>query len=564
VTLDGCTFSKPYSSATDYFLLPNAFNVGSAYQIEPGFRNYVNNCTFTTTTSGATSGFISASNGGAPTIINGGSTNCTVGNQGIFLQYNSTVIFNNFSCSNWAANFTTVNNGTGYAPSFVGTISTGKDCAVKFQRFNQVEADHRTYTGQAMMFSDSTIYDSSPRSLKIYSTNPSAGVWGQPIRIPLRKNQSAVLSVKMKPSDNTGLAYVYNQLQNAFLGRVPSLFIKANPALGANYNSDIEYFNGSQLNGATSPSNFVPTNLGANLKLWLDCTNVSDITYDSTKYTISQWNDKSGNNNHVTQSIENKKPILKTDFQVNGVYPVGLTGKKDQRLFINSNILGTTTSEMEVFVVGCYKENYSDNAVSYPEIFGFNGSSYMNGSIGQAGSQSYMSAFSSSTGTAANFVGAQNPAEQRLPDSLLAVCHLRNSVANSQRRIFINGTRGGSANNPFGQDATPVNITPTGFSIGVGNESDGSTIKRSSSYDVYEVIVVNRRMTDAEVDNMNKYLCNKWSIALRQDTTTWQTLTYTIPAPTDDVVVEAVLKVRGGAYSNFPVGWINIDTITVV
>jgi hypothetical protein len=70
------------------------------------------------------------------------------------------------------------------------------------------------------------------------------------------------------------------------------------------------------LNGTATGSDLNTTNLpGAisGLKLWLDASDTSSITKNSSN-KVSQWNDKSGNNRHVTQSgADSIKPTLSSD-----------------------------------------------------------------------------------------------------------------------------------------------------------------------------------------------------------------------------------------------------------
>ena len=52
---------------------------------------------------------------------------------------------------------------------------------------------------------------------------------------------------------------------------------------------------------------FSPSDLST-LNLWLDASDSASITHSSN--AVSQWNDKSGNNNHATQSTSSKQPAL--------------------------------------------------------------------------------------------------------------------------------------------------------------------------------------------------------------------------------------------------------------
>jgi len=60
---------------------------------------------------------------------------------------------------------------------------------------------------------------------------------------------------------------------------------------------------------AVVAQSFVPSDI-PNLYQWLDASDSSSIT--SSSGLISQWNDKSGNGYHATQSADNKKPSTST------------------------------------------------------------------------------------------------------------------------------------------------------------------------------------------------------------------------------------------------------------
>lgn len=61
---------------------------------------------------------------------------------------------------------------------------------------------------------------------------------------------------------------------------------------------------------AASSALWTPAALGSSvLKLWLDANDISTITKDGSNY-VSQWDDKSGNNNHVYQATGSYQPLF--------------------------------------------------------------------------------------------------------------------------------------------------------------------------------------------------------------------------------------------------------------
>lgn len=68
---------------------------------------------------------------------------------------------------------------------------------------------------------------------------------------------------------------------------------------------------------------WTPAELGDDLALWLDADDASTITLNGSK--VSQWDDKSGEGRHATQSTESQQPVLTTS-GLNGKNVVTFTG----------------------------------------------------------------------------------------------------------------------------------------------------------------------------------------------------------------------------------------------
>lgn len=101
--------------------------------------------------------------------------------------------------------------------------------------------------------------------------------------------------------------------------------------------------------GTGAPAAWTPAALGADLALWLDADDASTITLQGGGGTgpggsdhVSQWSDKSGNDNHVVQATASSQPIY-TTAGLNG-RPV-LTFSGAQRLnSISTTLLGDTVA----------------------------------------------------------------------------------------------------------------------------------------------------------------------------------------------------------------------------
>ncbi|NDD53496.1 hypothetical protein EBZ39_06415 [bacterium] len=551
-----CSFIKRNPDMTYTSCVSNsvATNGGCVYPV------VFNNCTFNTTASGGAQRIFFLSNP-CYWVVNGGSTNTNPSSAAplYFGNHNIKLVFNNFSCSSWGNAFpTTATMVTASNPLIYYSSS------LSFQRFNQVEGDHRYYTHGYMSFSDSSVVDSSPRSLKVYSNLPGPGAKFNPLRIPVKKNQSVTISAKVKMSEPGATG------SNAFNGRIPSLFIKANRALGSSFNSDVETFaSATAINGDVSTSGWTPASLGStNLRLWL-VADAANITYNSTTKTISQWNDLSGNNNHLTQSTDTKKPIFTIDSNHNGFSAVSLTREVDQRLVSSGNILSGNTSNVTIFMVAAFKYGLDQtNASTYGQFYSFNGaSSRMSGwaAAQYSGNPSMLVSHVLDTDTATT--NTEAPDYHAVP-GMIQLFSLQNNNGSSYRRGYINGVRYNSQLNS--DTVATVNITPTNFCLGVGKEStysqSATMVNHSASVDIMEFIVVDKVMTATETADMNKYLANKYYVYLRGEknsTTSWNTLSWTTPSVTDDTVIEASINIRAAVNRSQSLGFINIDSITV-
>ena len=101
-----------------------------------------------------------------------------------------------------------------------------------------------------------------------------------------------------------------------------------------------------------------PNNL-SNVALWLDATDSSTIT--QTSNAVSQWNDKSGNNHHASQSTSDRQPLVNTNS----------IGGKTAILFDGSDSLGASTRlglganpAITVFVVcNIFTDNNTDDRI---------------------------------------------------------------------------------------------------------------------------------------------------------------------------------------------------------
>jgi len=92
-----------------------------------------------------------------------------------------------------------------------------------------------------------------------------------------------------------------------------------------------------------------------NMQLWLDASDSSSVTTASGN--VSQWNDKSGNGNHVSQATAANRPAYQTAV-VNGLNAINFGGgATSHRLFRSS----FTVSQPSIFIVFTIDNNYNDS-----------------------------------------------------------------------------------------------------------------------------------------------------------------------------------------------------------
>lgn len=108
---------------------------------------------------------------------------------------------------------------------------------IRFQRLNGTASNHRTYVQRGSIINDTTIFDTSPSSIRLTPILPDVGALSDfkmlttNFQVAVASGSVASVSVKVRKSvlaDGT-----------AYNGSQPRLMLKANPSAGSSYNSDI-------------------------------------------------------------------------------------------------------------------------------------------------------------------------------------------------------------------------------------------------------------------------------------------------------------------------------------
>jgi hypothetical protein len=229
--------------------------------------------------------------------------------------------------------------------------------------------------------------------------------------------------------------------------------------------------------------------------LWLDGADSSAITISSGT-SVSQWNDKSGNNRHVSQSTAANQPNTST---FNGLGCLSFDGVNDQLNNTASNLTGT----------GTYTGGFHVFYVAARDSAALNGGTVLtergNALVGlsqwyQDGSGRYISS-DGANASSNHTIGTGTYALLGSAGAVVSHTH----VPGSRDRLWING----SEQTVTAGTASNISGSTTGFRIGA---REGSVGQRWYGL-ICEVIVLARTITDGERQAIERYMQSRWRIA---------------------------------------------------
>lgn len=223
------------------------------------------------------------------------------------------------------------------------------------------------------------------------------------------------------------------------------------------------------------------------LALWLDANDASTIT--ETSGSVSQWNDKSGNNSHATQSTGAAQPITGTR-TANGLNALDFDGTDDFMDLPSSLYTGLGEGNNTMFFV--FKNDAPDDQQRYISGFAFGGGSTRYGLIYSLTLGSDISGFNASSFDPVNL------------DTITA-----------DTDTHIDGvTRNGSNVTVFRDGSTHIktevkgsNVTVTGMRLGA-NGTPSEFLHGA----LCEILIYKKALTDAEKNLVGNYLATKWGI----------------------------------------------------
>ena len=264
-------------------------------------------------------------------------------------------------------------------------------------------------------------------------------------------------------------------------------------------NSDYYFANGSAGLGVAAASLWTPIELGAGLKLWLDANDSATITLNGT--TVSQWDDKSGTGNHVSNGNAGSQPTYQaTGF--NSLPTVSFDGSDD--VLGKSSVIDLPNTG-DLFYGVVYKMDTTSGIWNW--IVGHRSAvnTATNGSIGiqRAGGD--------------NQIGTHNTDVADVRVSVAVTSLTVNRIATMGRTGGTNGNGGTitvTATEPsqpsYLSSGTQGWTSSSGTYLQIGGQQQGGTNFLDGQ--ISEVIACNRNLTTDERQKFEGYLAWKWNV----------------------------------------------------
>lgn len=230
---------------------------------------------------------------------------------------------------------------------------------------------------------------------------------------------------------------------------------------------------------------FSPSDISG-LQLWLDADDSNTITLNSTNgSTVSQWDDKSGNNYHVSQSDDSSQPTY-VESVLNSKNIVRFDGA-DKLINGSATPAGGSTNRT-VFVV--FNRTSPLNDIGYPLTLGISSSTGQTFGISQE-------------------IAVRTGNSSRVFTTAVDSTHAIVTVAlNGTSTTDLSARKNGST---LCVDSTSQSILNTASGIILGQ----NTANSGPHYgDVAEIIVYDSALSTSDIQSVESYLASKWGIAL--------------------------------------------------
>lgn len=240
--------------------------------------------------------------------------------------------------------------------------------------------------------------------------------------------------------------------------------------------------NMSKLLNLLNKQKFTPLRLG-NLELWLDGSDINTITKDGSNL-ISQWNDKSGNASHTTQTIGSNQPTYAASGQNRKSI---ITFDGGDFLTMPSATYTIPNNNNTIFIVLKHGVSTTNDRIINMEE---SGASKYSVEYKADGTIAY---HNSATGTAVSAT---------LTETNFTI--VTSYLSGTTQSIAVNG--GTATTNASGNTGATI----TAAAIGGNATGTGQLLEGS----IAEIIIYTRALPAVEIKLVNRYLSNKWGIAL--------------------------------------------------
>ena len=281
---------------------------------------------------------------------NGNNASPSYGSSGVIPTYsNSAVFINNggspnynsstYTCLSISSNFQTGTNFSIFAV-FNFTNTNAYQSIYQNQRPNG-QTENRIQLGNTQTFdADSSgntrsitgISLGTSTSVVSYLTSPSANYMYQN-GVIIGSNTTSITEVSTDGNalPSIGGGYSDNRWATGYFNEI----ICYNGLLTSSQRRQVEMYLAWKWGLPTPLSTFSPTNI-TGLKLWLDAADTSTLLLNGSN--VTQWNDKSGNNNHVYTTVGTPSNITDSGYSVVSFPSGGAVMQSSNYITISSNV----------------------------------------------------------------------------------------------------------------------------------------------------------------------------------------------------------------------------------
>jgi len=246
--------------------------------------------------------------------------------------------------------------------------------------------------------------------------------------------------------------------------------------------------------GFFSPQGFDPKSI-SNLSVWFDASDASTITLNGS--AVSQWNDKSGNGLHASQSTANNQPAYVTNDR-NGLATVSFDGTNDSLVTSSfANGWTTFTSFVVMRILG--------NANIGLQIVWTRSTDRQRAIVADTSNTAALPAYTMRGHLNSPAVNDFLCTNAYSTANWKYITNRYDGTTSSRSAAFTGRLNGAAVTNTATGAITTSSVANTVFRI--GNRSDGT---RGMNAKVGEMLVYAASLSSADVSSVESYLAKKW------------------------------------------------------